>query len=101
MYQNKKNLVNEIAGERIRILFSLAADAMAIDRDLAKKYVKSMRYISSHYKVQLPKKIKNGICRHCDEVLVPGINATTRIASSKGYIVTKCNKCGKEVHVHY
>lgn len=101
MYQNKKNLVKEIAGERIELLFDTATRAMGSDRELVHRYVKRMRYLSSHYKVPMPKKVRNGICKHCNEVLIPGLNAGVRIVSSKGYIATRCNACGKEVHVHY
>lgn len=101
MHQNKKNLVKEIAGERIAILFDLAGKSVEDDKELARRYVKRLRYLSSHYKVQLPKHIRNGICKHCNEVLVPGFNAKIRIASSKGYVATICNTCGRELHSYY
>ena len=101
MHQNKKNIIKEIAGERIALLFGFASKTIDSDGKQAGRYVKRMRYLSSHYKVQLPKRIRNGICKHCNEVLVPGLNASVRIVSSKGYVATRCTKCGKEIHVHY
>ncbi|MCW6159939.1 MAG: hypothetical protein LVQ95_02515 [Candidatus Micrarchaeales archaeon] len=101
MHQNKKNIVKEIAGERIALLFGLATRTIGSDREQSGRYIKRMRYMSSHYKVPLPKKIRNGICKKCNEVLVPGLNASVRIVSSKGYVATRCTKCGNEVHVHY
>ncbi len=101
MHQNKKNIVKEIAGERIDLLFGFASKTIGSDREQAGRYVKRMRYLSSHYKVPLPKRIRNGICKHCNEVMVPGLNASVRIVSSKRYVATQCIKCGKEIHVHY
>lgn len=94
-------LVKEIAAERIRILYNLAAGMAGKDEALSTEYVKTLRRISSHYKVGIPEDIKDRICKRCNLVLVPGLTADVRLASSKGYVVYACRKCKGENHIFY
>ena len=98
---DRKKIIEEIASERIGILFELADDTVAKNPELAGRYIKTLRRISSHYKVQIPKEMRNRICVGCNSVMVPGLNSTVRLASSKGYVAWRCNNCGKERHVFY
>ena len=92
------------AEDRIGRLYALAQkrtiDKGKSSRKLARRYVHIMKRISSHYKVALPKKIKDRICRKCDNTLVPGINCTVRISAHNKYIVYRC-ECGNENHIFY
>jgi ribonuclease P protein subunit RPR2 len=97
----KRDLVRKIALERIELLFGDAEIALNDDESLSKRYVKTMRKISSHYKVTIPKRMKDRICTNCDLVLMPGLNCRVRVVSSHRYVAYKCNGCGKEAHVHY
>lgn len=97
--EGKKALVKKIALERINVLFDNAEKRAG--SDLSVKYVKTLRRMSAHYKVSIPKKMKDRICTHCNLVLVPGQNAKVRIASSHKYIVYICDKCGNEKHIYY
>jgi ribonuclease P protein subunit RPR2 len=101
MQINKRLLVNEIVKERIDVLFSLAKEYAATDSELSREYVRHMKKISTHCRMKLPKEVKNGVCRKCDSVLIPGLNASVRIASSKRYVVYECLACKAERHVHY
>ncbi|MDE1857115.1 MAG: ribonuclease P [Candidatus Micrarchaeota archaeon] len=101
MAKSKRPLVKQIAEERIVTLFGLAEKAAPEDRKLSSKYVKYLRRIAAHYKVGMPKGIRDRICTRCNLVLVPGITSTVRIASSKGYVAYKCDSCGSERHIHY
>ena len=101
----KKNpIVLQIAQERIARLFSLAAQRMkrkdAASIALSRRYLKIARNISTHYKAKLPNSIKNQICKGCGNLLVPGLNCIVRLASSKKYVVYRC-ECGQEKHIFY
>jgi len=97
----KRELVGKIALERIGILFDKAENMIKEDELLSKKYVVTLRKISSHYKVTIPKKLKDRICTRCNLVLVPGLNCKVRVVSSHKYVAYRCNSCGREAHVHY
>lgn len=90
-----------IAAERISILFDNAEKRTKENPALASRYVKTLRRLSSHYKIGLPKAYKNRICTNCNTILIPGLNSTVRISSSNRYIIYKCDKCKKERHIHY
>ncbi|MCL4373690.1 MAG: ribonuclease P [Candidatus Marsarchaeota archaeon] len=105
MPKDHKELVRGIAEERIAILFDLAKKSTientGISRNLARSYVKKILLISMHYKVKLPKRVKDSICARCNTVLIPGLNAHVRLASSHSYIALKCDNCGYEKHIFY
>jgi ribonuclease P protein subunit RPR2 len=101
MRANKQSLVSEIANERISVLFDLAKKCAETDPELSRKYVRHLKRLGTHCRVKLPKEIKNGTCGKCDSVLVPGLSAKVRIASSKRYVVYECLNCKAERHVHY
>jgi ribonuclease P protein subunit RPR2 len=101
MQDNRKALVKKIADERISILFGVAEDAIKKDLSISHRYVTELRQISTHYKVKIPKKMKNQICTRCNLLLYPGITSKVRMVSSQHYIAYVCNKCGKEIHVRY
>ena len=94
-------LIKEIAAERIRILYDLAIERAAKDVTLSTEYVKTLRRLSAHYKVRIPDDIKDRICKKCNLVLVPGLTAGVRLASSKGYVVYTCKRCKTENHIFY
>jgi len=98
---NKKELIKQIARERIEILFKQAGEMQNRNQELSKKYVRLIKRLSSHYKVGIPKEIKNNICRKCNLVLIPGSTASIKIVSSRGYIAKKCLSCGNEIHIFY
>ena len=100
----KDPVVRKLAIERIERLFELAK-AKTKERDssskqLAKRYVRIAKEISEHYKVTMPKNVKNMICKNCGNILVPGLNTKVRLASSKKYITYIC-ECGEEKHIFY
>jgi ribonuclease P protein subunit RPR2 len=99
-----EELVKRVAVERIERLFELAKERTEMkdkaSKDLAKRYIRIAKAISSRYKVSMPSSVKNFICKRCSSVLIPGFNCTVRLASSKRYIVYKC-ECGEEKHVFY
>lgn len=102
--QKKDPIVKEIAIQRIITLFRLARERTKEDtkksKELAKRYVKIAKNLSTHYKVKIPQEIKNAICKKCSNVLIPGLNCKVRLASSKKYIIYLCS-CGEEKHIFY
>lgn len=99
MAAKNNSLVKKIANERIYLLFELAKNEP--DAELSRRYTKLIKLIGEHYKIRLPKELKNNICSKCSSILIPGKSLSVRIASSKGYIVYKCRNCGAEKHIHY
>ncbi len=98
------DLVDRIASERIRRLVSMAEartkEKNADSRKLAKRYASLAKRISAHYKTEIPRDLKAKICKNCGNILVPGINCSVRLASSRGYVVYVC-ECGEEKHIFY
>jgi ribonuclease P protein subunit RPR2 len=101
MPANKRLIASEIARERIDILFNLARVRAQTDAGMSKEYVRHIKRLGTHSRMKLPKEVKNGVCKKCDAVLIPGLSAKVRIASSKRYVAYKCLSCGAERHVHY
>lgn len=99
MAAKNSSVVKKIANERIYILFDLAKKEP--DPELSKRYMKLIKQICEHYRIRLPKELKNNICKKCNLLLIPGKNLSVRLASSNGYIVYKCKNCGTEKHIHY
>jgi ribonuclease P protein subunit RPR2 len=97
----KSKLVQDIAKERIMLLFNLAKEEYPNDPVLSRHYIRMMKEISRHYLVKLPKDIKNGFCKKCNSVLLQGVSASTRLVSSKRYTATRCLNCGFQRHAHY
>lgn len=97
----KRDLIKKMALERIVILFDNAERVVKSDGALSKKYVAVLRKISSHYKVTIPKKLRDHICSRCGIILVPGLNCQVRVVSAHRYVAYKCNSCGRESHIHY
>ncbi|MCL5239220.1 MAG: ribonuclease P [Candidatus Marsarchaeota archaeon] len=97
-------LSRKIAIGRIGRLAKLAEDRTlegdTASRRLAKRYVDLARRISQHYKVSIPKELKQRVCRNCGNFLVPGVNCTVRLVSSRGYAAYVC-ECGEERHIFY
>ena len=99
---DKKEVVRTVASERITALFALAEQAMKENEPaLAKRYVSTLRRISSHYKVPIPKRISDSICTGCGTVLIPGMTCSVRLVSSRGYVACVCSNCKSETHVFY
>lgn len=102
MHKNEP-LIRKLAVERMEILFDLAMARTIKNRlsdKLAKRYIKIAKDISTHYKVQMPQNLKRLTCKKCNSVLIPGLNCTVRLASSKRYAIYKCD-CGEEKHIFY
>ncbi|MCL4383492.1 MAG: ribonuclease P Rpr2/Rpp21/SNM1 subunit [Candidatus Marsarchaeota archaeon] len=97
-----RNLVEQIGNQRINILFNSAESRIDNKEfNLAKKYIIRLRKISSHYKIKIPKKMKNKICNKCNMILVPGITCNVKIVSVHRYVSYECKTCRQQKHIFY
>lgn len=94
-------LIKEVANDRMERLFALAEqeteNTEGSSSILAKRYVGLIRRISTHYKIRLPRDIKNRICKNCNAFLIPGKTCSVRILNGS-CIIYKCS-CGRQKRV--
>lgn len=99
---SKKTGEQEIASERIRILFDLAEKAAISGKiRLADSYVKQARGIGMRYNVRIPREYRSRICRYCHGYLFPGITSRTMINSKKHMVEMECLNCKRILFFPY
>jgi len=91
----KPDWQQNIAKERIQILFDLAEKEFKKYPERSRRYVQLARKIGLRYNVRLPKEIKRKFCRKCDSLLLPGRSCTVRLDSKKRALTIKCLNCNK------
>jgi RNase P subunit RPR2 len=99
-----EHLLEEIAKERIFKLVELAKSRtikMGSTDELAKRYINIAKDMKSHYRIRSANSINKMLCRTCNSVIVPGMNARVRVPSQKGYRAIICSRCGTEKHLFY
>jgi ribonuclease P protein subunit RPR2 len=72
-------------------LFELAEGARAQRPDRSRRYVELARRIGMRYQVSAPSVWRRRVCRGCNDLLVPGINARVRMRA--GCQVVTCLSC--------
>lgn len=97
--KQQKNLIQNIAVQRMRRLFELAKAEFPENPERSRRYVQLIRNISMRNRISIPREIKSRICKHCYALLVPGSNARYRLKD--GYLVISCEQCGKEMRYPY
>ena len=91
-----------IADERIKILFSLAdGSALAGDLECASKYVGRARDIAMKFNIRLGRAYGGLFCRGCGAYLLPGKTSVIRINSAEKRVETKCLSCGRKRYKPY
>ena len=83
----------EIAKQRIKILFSEADKIFSKDKKLANRYVDLARRIAMKSNLRIPKEYKRKFCKHCYSYLKPGKNLRIRTKNKK--VVYYCLECKK------
>ncbi len=99
-----EHLLSEMAKERIFKLVDLAKARtirMGSTDELSKRYIKIAKEMKSHYGVRSANSINKMLCKTCNSVIVPGMNAKVRISSQNDYKVVICSRCGTEKHLFY
>ena len=89
----------EIAMERINILFNEAKKAFREEPEFSNRYVRLARKIAMKYKIKIPSKLKRQFCKKCLAYLVPGVNL--RVRAKKGHMVYCCQNCRHVMRVGY
>ncbi|WP_440953276.1 ribonuclease P protein component 4 [Methanococcoides sp. FTZ1] len=97
--KDQKNLIKDIAGQRIEYLFRLAEESYATSPERSNRYISLARRIAMRYRVRFPSFLKRRICKDCHSFLVPG--SSSRIRLHGRYMTITCLKCGKEMRYPY
>lgn len=90
--QKKPDWQQNIAKERIEILFREAEREFKKHPERSKRYVELARKIGLRYNVRLPKELKRSFCKNCNTLLIPSVTSTVRLDKA---IIIKCLKCNK------
>ena len=98
-YSKKSKKLQQIARDRITILFKEAKSMFSKDKKLANKYVTLARKIAMKHKVRIPKELKRRFCKHCYKYLMPGKNC--RIRTREGKVVYYCLECKRFMRFPY
>ncbi len=92
--RRKPGWQQEIAKERIGILFRLAEHEFGRHPARSHRYAGLARKIAMRYNVKLPKEIKGRICNNCYRYLHPPKNCVIRSNSRTMAMEVKCLECG-------
>ncbi len=91
--KQQKNLIKEMAAQRIGRLFELAEAEYATHPERSSRYAALARRMGMRHRVRLPRELRQKVCRSCNSYLVPG--STSRVRLQKNNICITCLKCGK------
>jgi ribonuclease P protein subunit RPR2 len=84
----------DIAKERIEILFNLAEKQFKEYPERSKRYIQLARKIGLRYNIRFSSELKRKFCRSCNSLLVPGFTERIRTDSKTKSVARKCLKCG-------
>ncbi len=93
--RTKPGWQQDIAGERINILFRLADREFREHRERSRRYVRLARKIGMRYNVKIPENLKGSFCKDCNSYLKPGVNCRVRTNPRQKAVVIRCLECGK------
>lgn len=97
MAGKRRQLMKDLAVQRMKLLYSMAVDRVR-KRDYvqAKRYIDILVAISLRTRIRPPRYIRRGYCRRCHIPLVPGLTARVRIQSEGrgSRVVVTCLLCG-------
>ncbi|RZB29004.1 MAG: ribonuclease P protein subunit RPR2 [Candidatus Argoarchaeum ethanivorans] len=94
-----KKWEQDMALQRISILFKLAHLCHSNRPDRSRRYMKLALAIAMRYRVRLPAELKKRVCKTCNTYLMP--SNTVRIRLRNGYLVYTCLECGREKRYPY
>jgi len=84
----------DIAEERIEILFSLAEKELGKHPERSRRYVELARKISLRYNIRMPKELKRTFCKGCN-TLFSASGRRVRMDSRTRTMSVKCLNCGR------
>jgi len=89
----------EIARERIDLLFEEAQDRVEHRPALSERYMEIARSIATTYTVTFTREQREQYCRECGAYLSPGVTATVRVDDGEKRVV--CDDCGSVTRFPY
>ncbi len=92
---------DEIARERIDILFEQAEKQYDEHPERADRYVDLARTIAMKYTLSLPREYRMRFCSDCGTYLVPGSNARVRLDAETETKIITCEECGSRMRFPY
>ena len=97
-----KKEIGRIAHKRIRILFTLARQAVHENPELADRYADIARRIAMKARVHLPKEFRLLFCRRCKRFILPGVSSRVRLQPRREpHATITCMHCGSHVRIPY
>jgi len=93
MKKNNKNVIQQIALERMYRLMDLAIEEWKTHPERSTDYLQLMKKIGTRNKVKIPKELKELYCKKCLSLLIEGKDKEVRIKGKM--LLVKCRKCGK------
>lgn len=88
-----KKIKQEIALDRVKVLFKEAQIKFKTDPTLAQRYVDIARKTAMKVNLRMPRELKRKICKHCYSYLVPP--KTCRVRIHKNKVIYYCLDCKK------
>lgn len=89
----------EIAEERIELLFEQAQEEFEEHPERSKRYVEIARDIAMKYTLSLPRRYRKKFCSECGQFLVKGENCRVRL--NEGTKTITCKECGEKMRFPY
>ncbi|MCJ7479390.1 MAG: ribonuclease P [Candidatus Nanohaloarchaeota archaeon QJJ-7] len=90
---SKPAWAEEIARERIELLFEQAEEAFPDRKDRADRYVEIARNIAMTFNLSVPEDHRSDFCSNCYSYVKPGQNARLRVEG--GVKKVTCEECGE------
>ena len=95
-----KSTAQQIAKQRIQVLFQQAKSVYKSNPKLSSRYITTARKIAMAAKVRLPTTYKRQICKNCNMLLVQGDNCRVRIKQKREpHVVITCLNCGCKTRI--
>jgi len=91
MTKPNKNIVEQIAAERIERLFSLANEEFGKNPVHSHAWIQLAFRIATRNRVRIPKQFKQAYCKKCHSFLVEGKNKKT--TKKNGIAEIHCGEC--------
>lgn len=89
---SKPEWAEQIARERIEILFEEAGEAFETGSEKTDRYVEIARDIAMKFNLSIPREYRRKFCSSCYSYIRPGANARVRVEDGIKKVV--CGECG-------
>jgi ribonuclease P protein subunit RPR2 len=97
---NQQTNINQLARQRIKILFEQAKKINKIDPKLSMQYIASARKIAMAARIRMPPGLRREICKECNSLFVQGVNCRVRIKQKReSHVVVTCLNCGNQTRI--